>query len=279
MRGGWLGVARAHHSTSSSSPGASLAASDLALSDFAGPALEPGRSMILSSTPPVMRPPVDRSSCRCSKVGSSSSGVPLGGGASLPNSNDGRSESATFSSTLRASIMLLAPCASCPLPWARSLAASRVARRALRRSFALNICGDQGEIKGKSGGDQGRSGEIRGRSGKIRGGQGEIRGEIRGRSGDNGARATGGSGGEGGLGPRRGNGWLRMGGLRRGGLRGELTAANTEPSPQTARKTITTKTASKFSVRAITTTGHSVRMSSQRFGWTWRRDAGQSEEG
>ena len=261
MRGGWLGVARAHHSTSSSSPGASLAASDLALSDFAGPALEPGRSMILSSTPPVMRPPVDRSSCRCSKVGSSSSGVPLGGGASLPNSNDGRSESATFSSTLRASIMLLAPCASCPLPWARSLAASRVARRALRRSFALNICGDQGEIKGKSGGDQGRSGEIRGRSG------------------DNGARATGGSGGEGGLGPRRGNGWLRMGGLRRGGLRGELTAANTEPSPQTARKVITTKTASKFSVRAITTTGHSVRMSSQRFGWTWRRDAGQSEEG
>ena len=80
-------------------------------------------------------------------------------------------------------------------------------------------------------------------------------------------------------GARPGNGWLRMGGSRRGGLRAELTAANTEPSKQATRMTATEMIASKFSVRAISTAGHSVRMSTQRFGWTWRRDAGQSEEG
>ena len=170
--------------------------------------------------------------------------------------------------------MRVLPAALGPEPGGIARGAARFAPQ-LRLKYLRGSGGDQGEIGGRSGeirGDQGEIREDQRRSGGDQGGdQGEIRGQWRPRH----WRQRRGCG----LGPGRGNGWLRMGGLRRGGLRGELTAPNTEPSPQTARKTITTKTASKFSVRAITTTGHSVRMSSQRFGWTWRRDAGQSEEG
>ena len=174
----WLGRSStgAHHSTSSSRPeensslgglllmdSASATLSDLALSLPTAPSFESARSkgsdserlMILSSTLPAMTPPVDRSSCRCSKLGSSSSGVPPGGSESLPNSNEGRSESAIcsccFLSSTCALIMLLAPCASCSPPSARTKAASRTARRSRRRFFSFQICGEQGG----SGGDQG----------------------------------------------------------------------------------------------------------------------------
>lgn len=179
MRGGWGARALgAHHRASSSKPdenpsvggGLPLAAnaSDLALSDLTPPGLlgsvcstgsDSERLMILPPTRAFVRPPVDRSSCRCSKVGSWSSGVPAGGGSSLPNSNDGRSESAICSLCFLSSacilIKVLAPCASCPLPRARAMAASRAAWRVRRRFFSFMTCGGQRKIRGRSGGDQG----------------------------------------------------------------------------------------------------------------------------
>ena len=202
----------AHHVTSSSSPDENsslfclpkLGMSDLALSDLTGfvsgrstgaGGIDSERLIFLSST----RPPVDSSSCRCSKVGSWSSGVPSGGGASLPNSKVGRSASASLSRCFCSSCCLLmrlsAPCASWPEPRARSAAAWR-SRRSLRRCFSFQICGDR----------------------RRRGGG------VGGRSGDDGARVTGGSGGggrQGGGGGRAGAmAGLRRGGLRRGGPRG-----------------------------------------------------------
>ena len=81
-------------------------------------------------------------------------------------------------------------------------------------------------------------------------------GGVRGRSG-HGARVTGGNGWEGKV-------W--------GG--GELTVPNTEPSKHAPRMAATEMTESRFSVRATSTTGQTVRMSRQLL--VWRREAGRS---
>ena len=159
----------AHHVTSSSIPDENssfclprLGTSDLALSDLTGFASDRStgaggsdseRLIFLSST----RPPVESSSCRCSKVGSWSTGVPSTG-LPPPNSKVGRSASASLSRCFCSSCCLfrraVAPCASWPELRARAAAARR-SRRSLRRSFAFQICGDRRRNGGRSGGDQG----------------------------------------------------------------------------------------------------------------------------
>jgi len=106
----------------------------------------------------------------------------------------------------------------------------------------------------------------------------EDQGEIGGRSGDEGARVTGGSGG-GGAGWGRAGAMVGYGGEGCGqeGFGGGLTALMTEASTQTQRIATTVMIVSKLSVRAASTAGHSIRMSKQFV--AWRRDAGQSEEG